>query len=445
MLTNLWQTISNLGIKESKDDLIKFKRRILFNRIIFVLFSLNCIFLIFQIGVVSFIFLSLEKSRIDEIKPIALTQLVYQVLATSFFVWMIYMVSKGYYELSLKIYLLISPLFTTLFALSFGPKIDSHFIFLACYLQVLMFCDESQGKLKILSMLNITLFLVITIVSYHVIDFSRLSFLPERNYLNVFMIIFVTVILINEMHKITAATESALHSERKKADDLLGNILPEKAIQELKEKGVVTPVYFSSASILFTDFKGFTSIAEKMSPTELIRELDICFSQFDSIIRRNNLEKLKTIGDSYMCAGGIPTENKSHAVDCVLAALEIQRLMKEIKLLKSELGIDYWELRLGIHSGPVIAGVIGENKFAYDIWGDTVNTASRMESSGNTGEVNISESTFELIKDFFDCEFRGEVNAKNKGNIRMYFVKKIKPEFSVNQQGIVPNKTLLSK
>ena len=146
-----------------------------------------------------------------------------------------------------------------------------------------------------------------------------------------------------------------------------------------------------------------------------------------------------------MCAGGIPTENKSHAVDCVLAALEIQRLMKEIKLLKSELGIDYWELRLGIHSGPVIAGVIGENKFAYDIWGDTVNTASRMESSGNTGEVNISESTFELIKDFFDCEFRGEVNAKNKGNIRMYFVKKIKPEFSVNQQGIVPNKTLLSK
>jgi adenylate cyclase len=135
--------------------------------------------------------------------------------------------------------------------------------------------------------------------------------------------------------------------------------------------------------------------------------------------------------------------NLSHAIDCVLAALEIQRLMREIKRIKTQLGFEYWELRLGIHSGSLIAGVIGQDKFAYNIWGDTVNTASRMESSGEVGEVNISENTYQLVKEYFVCEFRGEINAKNKGNVRMYFVKNIQKEFSVNAEGLVPNSKFL--
>ena len=192
-------------------------------------------------------------------------------------------------------------------------------------------------------------------------------------------------------------------------------------------------MFYDSVSVMFTDFKGFTKIAEKLTPTELITELDGCFSYFDSLMERFNLEKLKTIGDSYMCAGGIPMTNTTHPIDCVLAALEIQAMMFQVKKLKEGLGHPYWELRLGIHTGPLIAGVIGEKKFTYDVWGDTVNIASRMESSGIAGKVNISSATYNLVKDFFDCEYRGKVQAKNKGDVEMYFVTGIKEELSVNK------------
>lgn len=217
------------------------------------------------------------------------------------------------------------------------------------------------------------------------------------------------------------------------------NILPLEVANELKEKGSVEPVYFENVTIIFTDFKGFTQIAEGLSPQELIKELDGCFSQFDNITQRNNLEKLKTIGDAYMCAGGLPRVNQTHAIDACLAALEIQSFMNQMKFLKQTLGNPYWELRLGIHSGPVIAGVVGEKKFAYDIRGDTVNTASRMESSGTAGKINISYSTFKLVKNYFDCEYRGEVEAKNKGKIKMYYLIRLKPEYSNDEEGFVPN------
>jgi class 3 adenylate cyclase len=231
----------------------------------------------------------------------------------------------------------------------------------------------------------------------------------------------------------------SLNNALQKSDKLLLNILPEEVAEELKEKGNVTPVLFDSTSIMFTDFKGFTQIAEGLTPRELIKELDGCFTQFDNITERYNLEKLKTIGDSYMCAGGIPKINTTHAIDCCLAALEIQSFMNQMKGFKQELNIPYWELRLGIHSGPVMAGVVGEKKFAYDIWGDTVNTASRMESSGTPGRINISYSTYELVKEFFDCEYRGEVNAKNKGLVKMYYLNRIKQEFAKDKEGHVPN------
>ena len=234
-------------------------------------------------------------------------------------------------------------------------------------------------------------------------------------------------------------TNERIREQEEKSNRLLLNILPEKVAEELKHKGEVTPVLYESVSIIFSDFKGFTRIAEKMGPEELVKELDGYFFQFDEIVKRYNLEKLKTIGDSYMCVGGIPIQNSTHAIDACLAALEILEFMKQMREIKTAMGIPYWELRLGIHSGSVVGGVIGKTKFAYDIWGDTVNTASRMESSGDVSRVNISEQTYELIKDFFDCEFRGEIDAKNKGKVKMYFVNSIKSELSVDGKGRVPN------
>jgi class 3 adenylate cyclase len=162
-------------------------------------------------------------------------------------------------------------------------------------------------------------------------------------------------------------------------------------------------------------------------------------------MERYHLEKLKTIGDSYMCAGGLPVKNSTHAIDCCLAALEIQAFMNQMKEIKENQNFPYWELRLGIHSGSVIAGVIGDKKFAYDVWGDTVNTASRMESSGEVGKINISETTYFLCKDFFLFSHRGKIKAKNKGEIDMYFLERILPELSSDDLGRVPNQIFKEK
>jgi class 3 adenylate cyclase len=246
-----------------------------------------------------------------------------------------------------------------------------------------------------------------------------------------------------ELNKKLEQLNHLSEEEKNKSERLLLNILPFEIAQELKENGLVKPVLFENVSILFTDFKGFTSIAEKMTPNELIKTLDDSFSQFDKIVEKYNLEKLKTIGDSYMCAGGIPVKNNTHYLDVCFAALEFQALMNQIKEMNQLLNFDYWELRLGIHCGPVVAGVVGQTKFSYDIWGDAVNIASRMESSGTAGEINISESIYELIKSFFECEPRGKINAKNKGEINMYYLKRIRTEYSEDDFGFVPNQKFL--
>jgi class 3 adenylate cyclase len=173
---------------------------------------------------------------------------------------------------------------------------------------------------------------------------------------------------------------------------------------------------------LFTDFKGFTTIAKDMTPTELVAELNEFFVAFDDIIEKNGLEKIKTIGDAYMCAGGIPTTNKTHPVDIVRAGLQIQEFMNHHSVKRVEKGLQPWGLRVGIHTGPVTAGVVGRKKYAYDIWGSAVNIASRMESSGDVGKVNISAATYDLVKDVFPCSHRGKISAKNVGEIDMYFV-----------------------
>lgn len=230
-----------------------------------------------------------------------------------------------------------------------------------------------------------------------------------------------------------------LEEEKRKSDELLLNILPTDIASELKQTGTVKPVFYESASVLFTDFKNFTQLSEQLTPQELVDELDYCFSCFDQFIEAHNLEKLKTIGDSYMCVGGIPVPNKTHAIDTVLAAINIRAFMQWRKQEKVFLNYPYWDIRIGIHSGPLLAGVIGHKKFAYDVWGDTVNTASRMESSGIPGSINISQNTFELVKDFFAVEYRGKVSAKNKGDIDMYLVTKIKDGLSLDPTGLLPN------
>ncbi|HNZ42169.1 MAG TPA: adenylate/guanylate cyclase domain-containing protein [Bacteroidales bacterium] len=211
-------------------------------------------------------------------------------------------------------------------------------------------------------------------------------------------------------------------SERDRSNKLLINILPEETAEELKKEGVAKTRYYDLVSVLFTDFKGFTAVAEKMPPEQLVAELDYCFKAYDAIIEKYNVEKIKTIGDSYMCAGGLPVANTTNPYDVVRCGIEICEFMKEYRLQRLASEKPYFEVRIGVHTGPVISGIVGTKKFAYDIWGDTVNTASRMESSGVTGTVNISGSTYEYIKNDFKCTYRGKIEAKNKGLIDMYLV-----------------------
>lgn len=219
---------------------------------------------------------------------------------------------------------------------------------------------------------------------------------------------------------------SELDKEKNKSEELLLNILPIQIAEELKVTGRVKPVYHEVASIMFTDFENFSTIAPSMDPEEMVSELDYCFSYFDRIIERYHLEKLKTIGDGYMCGGGIPKPSCTHAMDIVLAALQIQKFMELRKKHKQKQGKPYWGIRIGIHSGSLLSGVIGKKKFVYDVWGNTVNLAARMESSGVAGQINLSQATYDLVKDSFEAEHRGKIWAKNIGKVDMYLLKGVK-------------------
>jgi len=216
-------------------------------------------------------------------------------------------------------------------------------------------------------------------------------------------------------------TSHIIKKERDRSDDLLCNILPEKTANELKEIGKVKAKHFESVSVMFTDFKAFTANSGKLSPEELVESVDFYFSKFDEIMEKYNLEKIKTIGDAYMCAGGLPFPTPNHAIKCVDAAFEIAEFVDQSKK-EDPNNLTRFDIRIGINTGPVVAGVVGTKKFAYDIWGDTVNIASRMEAKSEPGKINISDNTYQLIKDQFCCSYRGEIPAKYKGNLKMYFV-----------------------
>jgi adenylate cyclase len=218
-------------------------------------------------------------------------------------------------------------------------------------------------------------------------------------------------------------------AERKKADGLLHNFLPTAIAYELKKKNEVPPRFFDSASILFADLQAFTCLAEHLEPRRLVDQLNDFFSRLDIIAERYGLEMLKTIGDACMCVGGVPEPNRTHSVDACLAALEMQSEIADINQRRERLHLPRWDVRIGIHTGAVIAGIVGRRRLIYDIWGDAVNIASRMESAGEVGHINVSSEVYERTKTFFDFQPRGGVAAKNKGKVEMFFLRGLKSEF----------------
>ncbi len=228
-----------------------------------------------------------------------------------------------------------------------------------------------------------------------------------------------------KMNVIISKANETINDEKQVSENLLLNILPKNVADELKANGKVKAKMFDNVSVLFTDFVNFTQIAERHSPEELVEELDTCFKAFDDITSKYNVEKVKTIGDAYMAISGLPLANPRHASDILNAAIEMRDFMIN---RRATLGDVSFEMRLGIHSGKVVAGIVGMKKFAYDVWGDTVNTAARMEQSSHVGKINISHHTWELVKDQFICTDRGEIDAKNKGKMRMYFVESVRAD-----------------
>jgi len=251
------------------------------------------------------------------------------------------------------------------------------------------------------------------------------------------LIIFLALVLVitvgairNYLNKVKV--NKILDKQKAEIESLLLNILPERVAKELQVNGHATPRNFDQVTVLFTDFKDFTRISSGLTPKELVEELNTFFNAFDNIIEMFNLEKIKTIGDAYMCAGGIPKPNSTHPVDAIRAGLEMQNFMMHFNEERIAEGKTPWYLRIGIHTGPVVAGVVGKKKYAYDIWGSTVNLASRMESNGEPGKVNISAITHEYVKDKFECQHRGKIMAKNVGEVDMYFIlKEMDPEIPV--------------
>jgi class 3 adenylate cyclase len=240
--------------------------------------------------------------------------------------------------------------------------------------------------------------------------------------------------LVRELSEAKAAVEEAWQ----RTDMLLRSILPEPIAIEMKTKGRVEPRYHEAVTILFADFKGFTRLTETFDPATLLSQLDNTFACFDEIARANRLETLKIIGDAYLCVGGLPEPNRTHAVDACLAALQVQKFVRETNQQRQKLRLAPWELRIGVNTGPIIAGIVGRQRFSYEIWGNAVNVAQRLEEACVPGRVNISASTLDQVEPFFETEPRGSVEVKHLGAIDMYFLNRLKPEFSADADGCLP-------
>ncbi|MBO6794521.1 MAG: response regulator [Balneolaceae bacterium] len=238
------------------------------------------------------------------------------------------------------------------------------------------------------------------------------------------------------------ASNQELELTKREYEDLLQNIFPKKVADSLLAYGTVTPERYEDATFMFTDFHDFSRIVPDLNPEKLIESLSFYFDKFDLFVEQHGIIKIKTIGDSYMAAGGIPVRNTTHPIDVCLAALKMRAFVKNLEEALPE-SIPYFPLRIGINTGESVVGVIGKKRFAYDVWGTAVNLAARMEQNSESNSINISQSTFERIKDFFDCEPRGEIEARNMGIVEMYFLKRIKPEYSDDEEGVIPNRQFI--
>lgn len=238
---------------------------------------------------------------------------------------------------------------------------------------------------------------------------KKINFYTQIAATIIFILLFIVLFFINKLIQ----ANKIIKEQNKESNKLLLNILPEKVAVEIKSNGKYTPRYYENVSIIFADFVNFTTKASTTPDFEIVNELDSFFIKFDEICEKNNLEKIKTIGDCFMAVGGLPEENTSHAYNAVNAALQMLKFSEKRN----------WQIRIGIHTGPVVAGVIGKHKFAYDIWGHAVNTAARLEQSAETNKINISKTTYEIVKNDFECELRGQINARNMGSIEMYYIK----------------------
>ncbi|MET3842953.1 adenylate/guanylate cyclase domain-containing protein [Bradyrhizobium sp. OAE829] len=243
----------------------------------------------------------------------------------------------------------------------------------------------------------------------------------------------------NEMLRELERARDLAIAGQAESDKLLLNILPSSIAAELKANDRVQPRFFDSATVMLIDFTGFTRLVETMEPASVIDQLDQHFTVFDDIMAKHRLEKLKTIGDAYLAVGGVPEPNRSHAVDAALAALQVIDHLARINRQREKLHLPAWHVRIGINTGPVIAGVVGKHKFTYDIWGNTVNIAQRVEAAGVPGRISIAESTWQHIKTRFDTDARGAVEVKHQGLVNMHYLNRIRPEFSSDPAGVIPS------
>lgn len=265
------------------------------------------------------------------------------------------------------------------------------------------------------------------------VEIAELALRESESKRNFYLAAFVAMLLLSagavysflrarQNARVLSEKNKIIRAEQERSENLLLNILPALVAEELKKQGQTSARYFEDVSVLFADFVGFSKIAEKLTPQQLVSELDTCFKAFDDIISKYKLEKIKTIGDAYMVAGGLPNGTGSQLRDMINAAREMQAWLALWNIDRTKQGLPAFEARIGIHSGPVVAGVVGSRKFAFDIWGDTVNIAARIEEASEGGKINISGEVYEVVKSYFPCTYRGKIPAKNKGEIDMYFV-----------------------
>lgn len=254
----------------------------------------------------------------------------------------------------------------------------------------------------------------------HILDTIHIGYLNLSNTL----FSFISLTLSGAFYSIAMHdTEDEIKYEKEKSDNLLLNILPLKVAQELKQHGRTEAQLHDNVTIMFTDFQDFTKLSEELSAKDLVKIIDYYFRSFDQIILKYNIEKIKTIGDAYMCVSGFQTDSKLAANNMILCAMEILEFVNNEKILPKNPTKRSFDIRIGINTGAVVAGVVGDTKFAYDIWGDAVNIASRMEKLGEVNTINVSEATYHLVKDNFNFDSRGEIDVKNKGTMKMYNMK----------------------